>query len=106
EAVDEGAVRVRRAALRRVATHPEVAVPDREQRLGQAEVRVAGEGLDEPPLVDGEALPVERVGAVEVEPHGTSSARSWTTTSAPASVSPSTPAPRSTPMTSPNSPAR
>ena len=62
EAVDVGAVLVGVAALLGVAAHPDVAVGDGEQRLGDAEVAAVGVALDEPPRVDGEAAAVERVG--------------------------------------------
>ena len=56
EAVEVRAVAVRLAALLRVGPHPEVAVAEGEERLGQAEVVVAELALDEPPRLDREAV--------------------------------------------------
>ena len=56
EAVEVRAVAVRLAALLRVRPHPEVAVAEGEERLGQAEVVVAVLALDEPPRLDREAV--------------------------------------------------
>ena len=47
---------VRLAALLRVRPHPEVAVAEGEERLGQAEVVVAELALDEPPRLGREAV--------------------------------------------------
>ena len=73
EAVDERAVAVRVAALLGVGAHPDVAVGDGEQRLGQPEVVDVVLALDEPPRVGREPVQVEVVG--RVAPHAGSSRR-------------------------------
>ncbi len=102
--VDVGAVLERVPALLGVAAHPDVAVRDREQGLGDAEVAAVGVALDQAPGVDGEPAAVEGVGRRLTALHARSP-RSVTTRVAPAAVSVSAPAPRSTPMTRPNPPA-
>src|SRR5690606_40822578 len=94
------------------AAQTQVAVADREQRLGGTElVDRRWAHLHQPPLVDGESGAIHRivhrrrhVGRSELV--HTSSWRSCTTTSAPCSVNAVAPAPRSTPTTSPKRPAR
>src|SRR5664280_700565 len=116
EAVDEGAVAVAVVTLLDIATHPQVAVGDGEQGLGDSQVRGVVEGLGQSPRIGRKAQTIHGVGhlagagaipgTLPGGGHGvTSSARSRTTTSAPASRSVSAPAPRSTPMTRPNPPA-
>ena len=123
EAVDVGAVDVGVAALVVVAAHAEVAVADREQRLGRAEVGGRRSG-SRPGATRRRGTGCGRAGRRPAARRatgrrdrdcvsrlrlawssGSSSARSATTTSAPASVSASAPAPRSTPITSAKSPA-
>ena len=129
EAVEERAVRVGLTALLDVRTHAEVAVADREDALGGAEVVVAEARLDQAPRIDREARAVEEVEdrrrlvrrplLVEISglrlhaarhQRGVSrahkrSSRSVTTWLAPFSVRASAPTPRSTPTTSPKCPA-
>ena len=99
EAVDEGAVGVGLPTLLDVAAHAQIAVADGEQGLGDPEVLGAVLGLGQRPLVDREPVPVQRVGGVDRVVRrwpfigSTSSARSATTMSAPASVSWSAPDP-------------
>ncbi|MPN06446.1 hypothetical protein SDC9_153702 [bioreactor metagenome] len=64
EPVDEGAVCEALPALLRVAAHAEVAVADREQRLGAAQVGPVRPGLHQPPLVEREPGPVQRIDRV------------------------------------------
>ena len=102
------------AALLDVAAHAEVAVADREQRLGDAEVVSAVARPRSAPTGrsgsgSGRAGRSATIGSSppDAADHGaTSSARSATTRSAPASRQPSAPTPRSTPTTRPKPPAR
>ena len=91
-----------------LAAHADVAVADGEQRLGQAEVGLVVLPLDEPPRVDREAVQVEVARAPwssrRTRPparRGRRRRRRHRARGGPAS-----PAPRSTPTTSPNGPAR
>ena len=113
ETVDEGAVREGLAALLHVAAHPEVAVADGEQGLGDAEVGRAVARLGQPPLVDREA----GAGPADRRSPGCS-ARPECVIGPPAPPGPrrpgrrrrlssvSGPTPRSTPTTSPKPPSR
>ena len=104
EAVDEGAVGVRLdRALLVVATQAEVPVADREDGLALAEACGVVAVLRESPVLDGEAAAIDRVS--RRCPHGSNSARSLTTRSAPESRRVWAPTPRSTPTTRPNAPA-
>src|SRR5699024_2754935 len=104
EAVEEGAVRGRVPALLGGRAHPEVAVGRREQRLGQAEVRVRA-GLDQAPLVQRQVGAVDGIGGDRAQAGHEISSRSATTWVAPAAASSAAPAPRSTPITAPKLPA-
>ena len=71
EPVDERAVLVREATLGVVAAQAEVAVADREERLGHPDVVEVERRLDEAPRVDGEPVAIDHADCSSVSGVGT-----------------------------------